>query len=372
MARLAPCAVGYLSLVRSLYTRQGNIPRATFHDNSISLEETTVSTPENPSGFLPHEGGPQQQPAQPMIPANPIPLVSQPEPVIPVSPATPAGPVPPIAPAPAYASSAPITQPTRKRRHPVRIALLIILVLLLLAGGGTYVYALSVKDAITAAAQGFCADLQAQSYASAYTRLSSGYQAKVTQSQFSQASQLHDQIDGKVRGCSAGNDSNALSALLQLGSNTISFPARITRNTTFSGEMTLVNQGGSWKVDRIDQSLQGTDLGPLLVANDYCAALISGNINQAYNDLSPDYQSRLGSEQQYAHALQGLLTQGVSLTACTPDLSTYSVSGTTAKLGGTLAVQVNGASTNLALALTFVKGAAGDWKIDSINLQPQS
>ena len=305
-----------------------------------------MSAPENPSGPLPHEGNNRQQlPPQPIYP---------------------------VGPAPTYASSAPITRPTRGRRHPVRIALLIVLALLLLGAGGTFAYALSVNGAITAAAQSFCADLQAQNYAGAYTHLSSGYQAKVTQAQFTQASQLHDQIDGKVRTCSAGNDSSALSALLQLGSNSVSFPAQITRNQTFSGDMTVVKQNGSWKVDRIDQSLQGTDLGPLLVANDYCAALVSGNINQAYNDLSPDYQSRLGSEQQYAQALRSVLTQGVSLTSCTPDLKSYNVSGTTARLSGTLTVRVSGTSTNLAIALTFVKGAAGDWKIDSITLQPQS
>lgn len=308
-----------------------------------------MSTPEHPSGPPSHEGDNQPQlPVQPMTPTTPV------------------------DPAPAFMSSAPVTQPARKRRHPVRIALLVVLVLLVLAGGGTVAYALSVKGAITAAAQHFCADLQAQNYAGAYTLLSSGYQAKVTPQQFTQASQLHDQIDGTVQSCSAGNDSSALSALLQLGSNSISFPARITRGKTFSGDMTLVNQRGSWKVDRIDQSLQGTDLGPLLVANDYCAALISGNINQAYGDLSPDYQSRLGSEQQYAQALQGVLAQGIALTACTPDLKTYGVSGTTARLNGTLTVQVNGSSTHLALALTFAKGTTGDWKIDSINLQPQS
>ena len=296
-----------------------------------------MSTPENPGGY----------PPQPM------------------------GQMPPYTPPTSPTSPAPATQPGRKRRHPVRTALLLVLVLLLLAGGGGVAYALSVRSAITSAAESFCTDLKTQNYSSAYSRLSSGYQAKVTEQQFQQASQLHDQIDGKVQGCSAGGSGSVFDALLQLGSSTVSFSAQITRNKTLSGNMTVVNQGGTWKVDHIDQSLQGTDLGPLQVANDYCSALVSGNISQAYNDLSPAYQDRLGSEQQYAQTLRSVLVQGVSLTGCTPDLSTYSVTGTTAKLNSALNVQVNGASTGIPTAVTFVEGNSGVWKIDSITVLTQ-
>lgn len=269
-----------------------------------------------------------------------------------------------------YATPAPSTKPVRKRRHPVLIALIVVVVLLLLGAGGVFAYAQSVRGAITAAAQSFCTDLKAQNYTGAYGMLSSGYQAKVTQQQFTQASQLHDQIDGKVQGCSAGAGGGGLDALLQLGSTSVTFPAQITRNKTLTGDMTLINQNGAWKVNAIDTSLQGTELGPILVANDYCTALASGNVQQAYSDLSPDYQSRLGSEQQYAQTLQSVLTQGVSLTGCTPDLSTYSVTGTTAKLNGSLAVQENGISVNVPIALTFVESSAGVWKIDNVTLQP--
>lgn len=297
-----------------------------------------MTTPENPGGYAPQPGNPYQpQPGQPQ----------------------------------GYAMPAPATRPTRRRRQPVRIALLIILVLVLLGAGGVVVYAHSVEDAIASAAQNFCTDFKTQNYTGAYGLLSSGYQANVTQQQFTQAGQLHDQIDGKVQSCSA-SASGGLGALLQLGSTTVTFPAHITRNKTFSGNMTLVNQGGSWKVDAVDQSLQGTTLGPILVANDYCTALASGNIQQAYNDLSPDYQSRLGSEQQYAQTLQSVLTQGVSLTGCTPDLSTYNVTGTTAKLNGALTVQENGISVNIPIALTFVENGAGVWKIDSVTIQPSA
>ncbi|HLZ24129.1 MAG TPA: hypothetical protein VKQ30_18600 [Ktedonobacterales bacterium] len=271
-----------------------------------------------------------------------------------------------------YAAPAPATQPTRKRRHPVRTTLLILLVLVLLAGGGAYAYAQSVRGAIASAAQSFCTDLKAQNYTGAYALLSSGYQAKVTQQQFTQAGQLHDQIDGTVQSCAASDSAGGLDAILQLGSTSVTFPAHMTRNKTFSGDMSLVNQGGSWKVDAVDQSLQGTSLGPILVANDYCAALAAGNIQQAYGDLSPDYQSRLGSEQQYAQTLQGVLTQGVSLSGCTPDLKTYSVTGTTAKLNGTLDVHESGITVNVPIALTFAESGGGVWKIDSATLQPQA
>ena len=269
-----------------------------------------------------------------------------------------------------YAAPAPATKPVRRRRHPVRIALLIILVLLVLGAGGLYLYAQSFEGAIAAAAQRFCSDLKAQNYSGAYGLLSTGYQAKVMPQQFTQAGQLHDQIDGKVQSCSASGGSSGLGALLQLGDTSVTFAAQITRNKTFSGDMTLVNQGGAWKVDALDESLQGTTLGPILVANDYCSALAAGNVQQAYNDLSPDYQSQLGSEQQYAQTLQSVLTQGVSITGCTPDLSTYSVTGTTAKLNGALGVKENGVSANLNVAVTFVENSAGVWKINSLTVQP--
>ncbi|MGH2515389.1 MAG: hypothetical protein ACRDHP_07015 [Ktedonobacterales bacterium] len=308
-----------------------------------------MTTPEYPGGFPPRQDNTyQQQAGAPQGYGQPG---SQPQ---------------------NYAAPAPSTRPVRKRRHPVRIALLVILVLVLLGAGGVFVYAQSVRGAITAAAQSFCTDLKTQNYTGAYALLSSGYQTKVTQPQFLQAGQLHDAIDGKVQGCSATDSGGGLSALLQLGSTTVTFPAQITRNKPFTGDMTLVNQGGAWKVDAIDTSLQGTALGPVIVANDYCAALAAGNVQQAYSDLSPDYQSRLGSEQQYAQSLQNVLTQGVTLTGCTPDLTTYSVTGTTAKLNGALAVQENGVSVNIPIALTFAEGNAGVWKIDSVTVLPQA
>lgn len=269
-----------------------------------------------------------------------------------------------------YAMTAPPTKPVRKRRHPVRVALLIILMLLVIGAGGLFLYAQSVEGAIAAAAQNFCSDLKAQNYSGAYALLSTSYQAKVTPQQFSQAGQLHDQIDGKVQNCSASGGASGLGALLQLGSTSVTFPTHIARNKTLSGDMTLVKQGGAWKVDALDESLQGTTLGPILVAEDYCSALASGNVQQAYNDLSPDYQSRLGSAQQYAQTLHSVLTQGVSITGCTPDLSSYSVTGTTAKLNGSLMVQENGISASLSVALTFVENSAGVWKIDNLTAQP--
>lgn len=343
---------GYQGWRHSLYMAVGAIMRRN------PPEEDRVSTPEYPGGYSPRPGNPYQpHPGQtPPGAFGPAPTVQ--------------GALPQSSQPQGYASAAPPTQPVRKRRHPVRIAVLILLVLLVLGAGGLFLYARAFEGAITAAAQSFCSDLKSQNYSGAYALLSTGYQAKVTPQQFAQAGQLHDQIDGKVQNCSASGEASGLGAVLQLGSTSVTFPARITRSKSFSGNMTLVNQGGTWKVDAVDESLQGTTLGPILVANDYCSALAAGNVQQAYGDLSPDYQSRLGSEQQYAQTLQSVLTQGVSITGCTPDLSSYSVSGTTAKLNGSLAVQENGVSASLNVALTFVENSAGVWKIDSLTVQP--
>ena len=63
-----------------------------------------------------------------------------------------------------------------------------------------------------AVANAFCQDMKTQNYTGAYSLLSSAYKADVSQADYIQANQLHDQLDGKIKDCGvAGTSSSGFS-----------------------------------------------------------------------------------------------------------------------------------------------------------------
>jgi hypothetical protein len=369
-----------------------------------------MSMPNDPGGFPPQPGGgspsdestqqtPAPTPGQPPAytpPAYTPPAYTPPEAVTP--PETPPAyqppysapgsapvPQPPVYGQPAYGAPGsppvygqqpPVAPPPKKSRRVLWTVLGTIAALVIVACvacGGLFAYGIAqAKQPLDAAGQ-FCNALKAQNYSSAYTMLSTGYQNQVTQEQFVQASQLHDQIDGPVQSCGLANTSANSSTNFQfnLNQNTATFNVQIVRNKSYTGSVSMVKQGSAWKVDKIDPALQGTDLGPLEVANSYCQGLLSGNLAQSYNDLSTSFQSNFGSEQAFEQTFKASFGSDLKLTACTPKLSSYSVTGTTATLDATLTVQVsaNGttASQDLPVTMNFVmEGNA--WKVDSLKV----
>ncbi|HEX6121928.1 MAG TPA: NTF2-like N-terminal transpeptidase domain-containing protein [Ktedonobacterales bacterium] len=249
-----------------------------------------------------------------------------------------------------------------------------LLVLCCAAGIGLFVFATVQAAKPIAAATNFCDDLKAQDYTAAYGMLSTDYQGKVTADQFTQASQLHDQIDGKVKKCgllASGNSSTSFN--FDFNNNTAKLSAQTTRNKTFTGTIALVKQGDDWKIDNIDPSLQGTDLGPLQVANDFCKALAAANYTGAYADLSTKQHSE-ATEAQFEASIKAGLTAAqkqagtaVTIAGCKPDLTSYAVSsnGTTASLNSQLLIAAGAVQVPVAQKVSFVK-ESGAWKIDDL------
>jgi hypothetical protein len=218
---------------------------------------------------------------------------------------------------------------------------------------------LGVNLAALETAGAFCTAMQSQDYATAYGLLGSSAQALVTQAQFNGQAQLHDQIDGTVSSC-------GLVGLGQGNSDTsATLVAQITRSKLGQkqGGVALDIEGGTWKIAMIDPALQGTDLGPLLVGERFCTDLQNGSYADAYGLLSTNGKGGL-TEAQFAAILKP--PSPYKWGACTPDLSTYTVSGTSASY--TAAFELVNPSTGAAtpavnFKLAFVQDN-GTWLLD--------
>ena len=216
------------------------------------------------------------------------------------------------------------------------------------------------------AAQTFCDDLQAQNYTAAYALLSSGYQSSVTRDQFIQSSTLQNKVDGKIKGCPTASG-NVIDLSFSAPKDHVAFLVTILRNKSFSGHIALVQQGGVWKVDAIEQSLAGTNLGPLLVANTFCSAISKGDYAAAYATLSSRQQS-LATEQQFAQQFGSAFGGAVKLSSCTMNYTTYAVQATAASVTTTLNLTIASQTTNVATTFTF-RLENGQWKLDEFTPQ---
>lgn len=236
-------------------------------------------------------------------------------------------------------------------------------------------------SAAAVAASAFCADLKSQDYAAAYDMLSTRYQSTVTKQQFLQESALRDQIDGPVKTCPIPNSGPNVS----VGDNKVTLFISLTRANVTQGSITVVKQGGNWKLEKVADALLGTDVAPLLVAETYCNALVNGDYATAYAQLSSAKQEQI-TEQDFAAQFQADLSQlgpDAKIATCAPTVSTYKVApsaspGTPTTTPAT-GVPASGATVNVALnfsvggspfgqpitlALTLIQENDA-WKIDN-------
>ncbi len=276
----------------------------------------------------------------------------------PIAPAEPVA--PPVRPAPIPTLSA-------KQRGGFSFGgLMILLVVLAFLGVAGYgVYTTTQAERPYETAQVFCADLRSQSYSSAYMLLSSRYQATLSQRLFVLSNQLHDQLNGVINSCSVTSPSSV--GFTYRAPTSVSVATVIVRNQTLRGALTLIQQGGSWRVDQIASTLEGTDVGPLLTQARFCDAVMVGNYALAYAQLATGAQAP-GSEQDfalaYAHAFSGE-NGGLKLTQCQPDLTTYKVGATYGKVNVTFVTQ--GANQQITFPTVFTFALQnGVWKIASL------
>jgi hypothetical protein len=160
-----------------------------------------------------------------------------------------------------------VPQPPRESNRALWITLSIVGgVLLVVCVSCSVLFAISIGRAAnnvnqflgpTIAADTFCMDMQEQQYAVAYGQLSRTLQSQMTQSQFVSAANARDQASGPVTGCTPDTSSprggaNGAPALVHV---TVTRGSGSGADFTSSGDLTLVQEDGTWKVDAIDSSL---------------------------------------------------------------------------------------------------------------------
>lgn len=259
----------------------------------------------------------------------------------------------------------PPAAPTPKKRKLkwLWITLAVVLVLLVACGGGV-VYVVGQFAAPVAAATQFCGDLKAQSYASAYGRLSSTLRRQYTGAQFAQGNQALDQIAGQVTACGSASDGNGNALSYSLGASTAVVRASVTRQKqgTLTGTLHLKNEAGAWKVDAIDASLLGVHLGALQTAATFCASLQQKDYPAAYGLLSSANTSQLSQADFSAAAALWDQLDGV-ISSCSLVGLGHSNSDTAASL----TVSVTRASRGTQTGAMTLGVEGGAWKVGDVD-----
>ncbi len=199
----------------------------------------------------------------------------------------------------------------------MKIALTVGAVIVVLLGliGGAAVFLLSQYGAPGAAALKFCDDLKTQSFDSAYSGLSSDLQARFSKSSFSAGVASLDTAEGRAQGCQQTQGSNTY--VYSLGASTATVGAQMTRATqgNMTGALHLKNQNGSWKIDSIDTSLLGVNIGALQASGAFCAAMQGQDYSAAY-DLLDSTQQGLVSRDDFVASGKLHDTIDGSITTC--------------------------------------------------------
>ncbi len=203
----------------------------------------------------------------------------------------------------------------------------------------------------------FCNDLKSQNYSGAYSLLGNAVQSTVKSADFIQSEQIHDQLDGSVSAC-------ALTGLAQ-GNTESNAGLTVSIERSKLGEkqggIRLAVEGDAWKIVSIDAPLQGSDIRPVQVASQLCAAVMSGNLNQAYQTLTSSGLKANATADQFSAFFA--LNSGDKYTGCTPDFTTYKVASSGVTFDDKFGIQfASGQSVEVPVSLTFVL-EQGTWKL---------
>lgn len=256
---------------------------------------------------------------------------------------------------------------------PVLVAALVIVVCAVV-GGAVYAIGQNALQEPLSTTNTFCNDLKAQKYSDAYALLSAGYQKQISGTDFAQISQLHDQLDGKVRSCSLAGIQSGGGFNLNLNPQAASFNTQVTRNHSYSGAISLVKQNGNWKIDAVDESLQGSDVGALTTGAQFCQALAAQNYQAVYAMFTPAYQQQIGTVDKYVNGLKQVFGGGqFQITGCQPQINTYTVTaqGDDASVSGAFDIKVTTDAGALTVQVPFKVAFAkisGSWKISDLEV----
>lgn len=250
----------------------------------------------------------------------------------------------------------------------------LVLVVCAVVGGVVYAVGQNALQEPLSTTSTFCNDLKAQKYSDAYGLLSAGYQKAVSSTEFTQISQLHDQLDGKVHGCGLAGIQSGGGFNLNLNPQTALFNAQITRNHSYTGAISLVKQNGNWKIDAVDESLQGSDVGALTTGAQFCQALAAQNYQAVYAMFTPAYQQQIGTVDKYVNGLKQVFGGGqFQITGCQPQINTYTVTaqGDDASVSGAFDIKVTTDAGALTVPVPFKIAFAkisGTWKISDLEV----
>jgi len=233
---------------------------------------------------------------------------------------------------------------------------------LLVVGGGAGAFALAQYNAPAGAASQFCTDLKTQDYNSAYTILSAKLKAAYNSDQFHQANGALDAAEGKVTACGAASGSGSYD--YSLGGSTATVTAVVTRdkqgNLNLQGGIHLVNESDGWKVDRLDTSLLGVNLGALGTLGAFCAAMQAQNYSTAFGLFSSTpgvTADTFASAQQLPDQVDG------KVTAC----AIKSIPSGNTDTTTTVTVTVTRATLGAGTGNVSLDGTGGAWKITKID-----
>ena len=221
--------------------------------------------PQNPEGYQPYPTDPGAQQPGYGQPAYPAPGQYPPQPgQYPPQPGQyppPYGEYPHYGQYPGYGQypqyPAPPQQRQSRRGLWITCGVIAAVVLVVCVGAGIFIAATAggairnvAGAAITTAS--FCTAEETQQYTNAYNQLSPNMQARISLESFTQASQTHDQQDGKVTNCTTSSSGGAT----RINNSTATIGLEVTRgSSTSTGTITLVDTSSGWKIDDIDASL---------------------------------------------------------------------------------------------------------------------
>jgi type II secretory pathway pseudopilin PulG len=195
---------------------------------------------------------------------------------------------------PSGALPAPPERPRAPRNRLALIGLLVLMIVSLALGGlgiGLVVNsANALRQEPVNVVNAFCSDLVQRRYTEAYELLSSPYQAKVSQPQFQQVSDLLDHVSTAVATCGA-SDGGAGADVGNTSAHVPTSLARLTGPQKFA-TITLARELNTWRIDN-PEALQDTDVAALAVAANFCTNLTIRNYGEAYRLTSAGYQRDL-------------------------------------------------------------------------------
>jgi hypothetical protein len=213
--------------------------------------------------------------------------------------------------------------------------------LLLIAAIALGVIGYANRPTATKTLNAFCSALQKGDYPGAYNQLSSGLQAKyASEAAFATAFSNNGGL-GKVSHCTVPNVND--------GANTGTISYNLSGGSSLVVDYVLIDENSAVKINA--QHPRST---PSLTLTTYCNALAGQDYQTAYNQLSTNLQSQIGTESQFAaiataNQLKGCIVKNVNNAAGTGTI-TYNRSD----------------ANNVSATATFVN-QHGTWMINTLH-----